>query len=511
MPPAKRRILFVASECVPYAKVGGLGDVVAALAKALVKRGHDARVLLPLYGSIDRSAHGLRPRESMCVRMEGGVEHWVGLHETLLDDTVPVYFVDHQRLFGRPFVYGGGAEYPNDAYRFALLSKSALQLAIDLDFVPDVMHVHDWPTALVAAYLETGTGSSPKLATAASVLTIHNVMYQGKFDRSVYPYFGLGWEHFHADAFEDHGGINLLKAGIHFADAITTVSPTHAREMMTALGGHGLGPYLRAREDDLTGILNGVDDDVWNPETDRLLPARFGRDDMHGKLECKRALQRRFDLEPRPDLPLLGVVSRFAAQKGFDLAREALPRLLGRLDFQLAVLGSGDTATEHFFRELADQHRGRVATYVGYSDELSHLIQAGADFLLMPSLYEPCGLSQMYAMRYGTLPIVRSTGGLADTVADLDPATGAGTGFVFLEPDPRALHAAIARAISTWFEHPAQIANLRRQAMAKRFPWAETAARYVEVYERAIAARQRELTQAIERLVKLRAARRDVA
>ncbi|HYC23526.1 MAG TPA: glycogen synthase GlgA [Candidatus Bathyarchaeia archaeon] len=499
MPAAKRKVLFVASECIPYAKAGGLGDVVGALSKVLVKRGHDVRVLMPLYASVDRARHGVHEVGSMCVHMGYGEENWVGLNETVLDELVPVYMIDYRRFFDRPGIYG----YPDDPYRFALLAKSALQFALDTDFVPDVMHLHDWPTALVAAYLNTGTGKVAPLSRSASVLTIHNIMYQGKFETSALGYIGLGFEHFNPDELEDHGGINLLKPGIHFADAITTVSPTHAREMMSPIGGHGLGPLLHRRETDLTGILNGIDDDVWNPETDLLIPERFDAHDMHGKLKCKRTLQQRFDLEPRPDLPLLATVSRFVEQKGFDLVRDALPRALDALPIQFVVLGSGDPAIEQFFRDLAARYPGRVGMYVGYSEELAHLIEAGADLFLMPSLYEPCGLNQMYSMRYGTLPIVRETGGLADTVEDHDPESGSGTGFTFAPPDAGALYETIARAVSTWFRHPAQIAQLRRRGMAKRFLWDASAAAYEAVYERAIAARRATLSPAMDRIVRL--------
>jgi len=515
MAPAKRKVLFVASECAPYAKAGGLGDVVGALPKVLVKHGYDVRILLPLYSAIDRARHRIHEIGSMCLHMGGGEEHWLGLHQTMLDDVVPVYFIDYARYFARPGIYGWGWDYPQDAYRFALLSKAALQLAVDLPFIPDVMHLHDWPTALTAAYLKVPGGrpvsSAPvgplvsipavraptALTHTASVLTIHNVMYQGRFDAPVWSYTGVGWEHFNSGAFEDHGGVNLLKGGIHFADALTTVSPTHAQEILGAVGGHGLGPYLKAREADLTGILNGVDDDVWNPESDRFLPARYDGHDMHGKLDCKRALQKRFALDSRPDAPLFGAVSRFAEQKGFALVREALPRVLDAFDVQCVVLGSGDRATEDFFRDLMGRYPGRVGSYIGYSEDLAHLIEAGADFFLMPSLYEPCGLNQMYSMRYGTLPVVRATGGLADTVIDHADPSGRSTGFVFDAPSPAALHDVLVDAILTWFRRPGEIADLRRRAMARRFTWESSARAYLAVYERAIAARRATLVPPI--------------
>jgi starch synthase len=487
---APRRILFVASECLPFAKAGGLGDVVSALSKALVRRGHDARILLPLYGSIDRDRFGIEPLAPVCVHMGNGEEVWAGLWRTTLDGLVPVYFLEYQRFYGRPAIYNEAWEYGDNPWRFALLSKSALQMAVDLEWTPDVVHVHDWPTSLVPVYLAHLERRYAALAGTASVLTIHNVEYQGKFPADALDYIGLPPAVFNPGELEDHGGLNFLKCGVAFADVITTVSPTHASEMTGAVGGHGLGPHLARRAGVTVGILNGVDEEVWNPESDPLLSVRFSHESMRGKLECKQALQARFGLDPRPDVPLFGIVSRFAAQKGLGLVRDALPPLLRGTAMQLVVLGSGDPELEGFFSRLRETHPHSVGSSFGYSEELAHLIEAGADFFLMPSLYEPCGLNQMYSMRYGTLPIVRATGGLADTVVDADATSDAGTGFVFHEPTPAALADAIGRAIRTWYWHPSQIARMRRAAMVRRFGWDESAARYDEVYERAIATRR---------------------
>jgi starch synthase len=322
------------------------------------------------------------------------------------------------------------------------------------------------------------------------VLTIHNVEYQGRFPADALPWMGLPADVFHPDRIEDFGGLNLLKCGIAYADALTTVSPTHAREMTGEPGGHGLGRMLAARAASTVGILNGVDDDVWNPEVDPMLPARFGVDDMRGKFECRRALQRRFGLDERPDLPILGVVSRFAPQKGFDLLHGVLPRLLEDGLAQLCVIGSGARHTEDFFRALATLHPGRAGAFFGYSEEGAHLVEAGSDFFLMPSIYEPCGLNQMYSMRYGTLPVVRATGGLADTVSDHDPRTGAGTGFVFVDATAGAAGEAVRRAVRTWWDTPSHVARMRRAGMALRFPWSVGADLYERTYERAIAARR---------------------
>jgi len=481
------RVLFVASECAPYAKTGGLGDVVAALPKALRRLGHDVRIVLPLYNSIDRGKYGIAPEAPACVHMGEGEENWIGVHAAMLDEEVPVWFVEYERFFGRPGIYDhGGREYPDNAFRFALLSKAAMQICKDRQFIPDVMHAHDWPSALVAVFLKTWDRVLSPLSTTASVLTIHNIGYQGIYHSSAFPYIGVGGAYFSPDIFETYGQINLLKAGIHFADALTTVSPTHARELLDPVGGMGMAPYLNNRSSDLFGILNGVDYEHWNPATDTLIPTRYTPADLSGKATCKAALQQRFGLEQRADLPVFGIVSRFAPQKGFSLLREALPNALKDMVMQLIVLGTGDPDTENFFRWLAEFYPGRVGGFIGFSNELSHVIEAGSDFFLMPSRYEPCGLNQSYSMKYGTLPIVRATGGLDDTVQNYDEATGAGTGFKFLQADGGALYNTIGWAVSTWFDRPHHIAQLRQQAMAQDFSWSDSARRYVEVYEHAL-------------------------
>ena len=487
------KALLAASECVPFAKTGGLGDVVAGLAKAMRRLGHDARVVMPLYRSIDRAAFNIKPDGSACVHMGLGEEHWVGVHTGMLDGEVPVWFIDYDRYFGRSGIYNdAGGEYGDNAFRFALLSKAALQVCKDRAFIADIMHGHDWPTALVPVYLKTWDRVLSPLSNTASVLTIHNIGYPGVYHASAFPYIGVSGDHYNPDEFEDHGGINLLKAGIHWADAITTVSPSYAREILDPAGGQGLAPYLNNRYSDLFGILNGVDYEHWDPASDPLIPARYTPDDLSGKAICKAALQQRFGLQPRPDIPVFGIVSRFASQKGFGLLQEALPSALRDMVFQLVALGTGDPATELFFRGLMASHPGRVGGYIGFSNELSHLIEAGSDFFLMPSLYEPCGLNQSYSMKYGTLPVVRATGGLDDTVRNYDEATGAGTGFKFWDPTPAALYYCVGWAVSTWYDRPHHVAQLRQQAMAQRFSWSDSANEYVKVYQHAMRKRRGE-------------------
>jgi starch synthase len=478
---------FIASECAPFAKTGGLGDVVGALPKALARRGHDVRIVMPLYASINRAKFGIESTGAACIHMGHGEENWIGIARTLLEGQVPVRFIEYDRFFGRDGLYDSSyGEYSDNAYRFALLPKAALQIFKDENWIPDVVHLHDWMSALGALFLKSWDRVLSPLSSTASVLTIHNIGYQGVFDAAAFPYIGVGAEYFNPDVIEDHGRLNFLKAGIHCADALTTVSPTHARELLDPEGGRGLAPYLTNRRGDLFGILNGVDYEHWNPAHDELIPARYDRNDLRGKLICKSVLQERFNLAFSPRTPLLGIVSRFARQKGFDLLQAALPGVLDNMAVQLVVLGTGDAEVENFFSRLAARYPGRVGVHVGFSNELSHLIEAGSDFFLMPSLYEPCGLNQSYSMRYGTLPIVRAIGGLDDTVHNYDQNSGTGTGFKFRDATPAALYYTVGWAVSTWFDRPQHIKQLQQQAMAQEFLWSDAAKQYELVYEHAM-------------------------
>ncbi len=477
------RILFIASECVPWAKAGGLGDVVAGLAPAVAALGHEVGIVLPRYGSIDVAASGFVPAGSACVHLGAGVEQWIGVHEARLAGVVRVWLVECDRFFGATAIYGNGSWESDEPTRFGFLSKAALQLAVDRDFVPDVVHVHDWPTALAGALVaRPDVAGLPSLHATASVLTIHNAQYQGRFSDASWSWLGLPEDWLAPGLFGDTDGINLLKGGAAFADMITTVSTTHAREICGEPGGHGLGGFFAERKDRLVGILNGVDDERWNPETDPLLPARYSATDLRGKAVCRGELQERLGLARRTDVPIVGMVSRFASQKGFDLMRQVLPWFLEGDALQLAIVGSGDPGTEYLAWRLKESFPGSVGLFIGYSEEVAHLAEAGSDLFLMPSLYEPCGLNQMYSMRYGTLPIVRATGGLADTVEDASADGRQGTGFVFVEPTPEALEGALVRALALWAEAPQAIAALQARAMARRFTWQAAARRYEQVY-----------------------------
>ena len=481
------KIVMISSECVPYAKTGGLADVVGALPKILRAMGHDVIVVMPRYGRIDGAKFGLQQRlASMGVWM-GDTLEWCSV-ETADNDGVPTYFIEHNVYFERPGLYHDDnmVDYADNPRRFAFLTRAGLQLCRDLNFKPDIVHVHDWQTAPASAYLKVWHWDDPVLGGAASVLTIHNMAYQGKYNAAHYPYMGLGWQNFTPDKFEDHGDINFLKGGIAFADVVNTVSPTYAAETRTPALGYGMAPYLSDRGADYVGILNGVDYSEWNPAVDPLIPARYTPDDLTGKAVCKEALQRRLTLDVDPTIPIVGVVSRFADQKGLNLLAGAIEGMVENMRVQFAILGSGDKGLEWFFGGLPARYPGRVGCFIGYSNELSHLIEAGADFFIMPSIYEPCGLNQIYSLKYGTLPIVRATGGLDDTVEQYDEAGGTGTGFKFWDASAAAVYYTVGWAVSTYYDRPQHIARMIRTAMSRDYSWQRSAEAYVELYQRAM-------------------------
>lgn len=481
-------VLFVASECAPFAKAGGLGDVVGALPRALKARGHDVRVVIPRYDSIS-TRDMTRYHAPLGVPLGAG-EAWCGIYETRLPGSeVPVYLLDHHELFGRGYLYDPPGGLAGDNFiRFTFLSRGALQLCKYLHWFPDVIHVHDWPTALIPVYLNTLEAHGP-LGRTATVLTIHNLAHQGRFSVNDFAASHLPWQVFTENGLEDHGGINTLKGGLYHATMLTAVSPRYAQEIQTPQEGFGLDHILRFRAADLVGILNGIDEETWNPATDPHLPANYHTDDLSGKALCKQALQREMYLAQRSDVPLIGVVSRLTYQKGTDVIAASLGRILD-LGAQVVVLGSGDSRTEGFFRACSDQSQDRFRAWIGFHEPLAHRIEAGADFFLMPSRFEPCGLNQMYSQRYGTLPIVRATGGLDDTVDNYDPHTGEGTGFKFHDLYPGALIETVRWAVETYHLRPEHFRAMQRRAMSRRFGWDIAAARYGDVYQWALERRR---------------------
>ncbi|MBN1309496.1 MAG: glycogen synthase GlgA [Chitinispirillaceae bacterium] len=482
-------ILIVASEVEPFAKVGGLADVVSALCSALKSFGHDVRIVMPRYGGIDLKQHDARiALEPMGVWM-GDVEEWCSVYRAAGAGDIPVSLIEHRRYFDREGLYHDAAmhDYDDNPRRFGFLSRAALQLCKDTGFKPAVVHAHDWQTALVPAYLKLWHWNDRLLGNTASVLTIHNVAYQGVYPKSHLPYLGLGWHNFTSDKFESYDRISFLKGGIYYADCITTVSPTHAREITTPSGGFGLAPYLSARGSCFKGIINGIDYSVWNPQTDPLIPVRFSADSLDGKRACKRHLQAKFDLQQHDHVALIGVIGRFVVQKGFELIARSLERIMQNMVVQFVILGSGERHFESYFRDLPRRYGGRIGSFIGFDNQRAHLIEAGCDFFLMPSLFEPCGLTQMYSQHYGTLPIVRATGGLDDTVEQYNESTGKGTGFKFWDPTEEALYYTVGWAVSTWYDRPHHIRAMIRKAMKRDFSWQHQAREYEAVYRQAIA------------------------
>ncbi|MGO8971470.1 MAG: glycogen synthase GlgA [Myxococcaceae bacterium] len=469
------RILFLSSEVAPFSKTGGLGDVAKALPAALARAGHEVRVVTPLYGTVRGE---LMPTDVMLrLRFPFGVER-AGLAVARAGTRHEVWFIDHPGYYRRPALYGTDWD---EHRRFGFFSVAALQAAQGMGFAPDIIHLNDWQCGLAAVALQ-GRFAATALGSAAIVFTIHNLAYQGNFPKSVMEDLGLPWALFNADGLEFYDTVNFMKAGITTADAVTTVSPRYAQEIQTQEYGCMLEGVLRSRADRLTGILNGIDDEEWDPAQDRLLPARYDAFDFSGKAVCKAQLRRRFAL-PEPDRlssrPLFGLVSRLTAQKGIDLILATVPWLLSRAEAEVVLLGNGDEQLERGLLALAARFPGRVGVHIGFDNRLSHLVEAGADFFLMPSRYEPCGLNQMYSLRYGTIPLVRATGGLDDTVTDAALPGGDGLKFHHIQPD--ALAWAMGRALEVW-RSPEVLEGLRRRGMAKDFSWRVSAGRYEQLY-----------------------------
>jgi starch synthase len=472
-------VLFIASEVAPWSKTGGLGDVGGALPRALAARGHRVAVVTPRYGSIDAAARRLE-------RLPHGL--WAGGHGFALyraAGPAPVYFVEHEHFFGgrRGLYAEHGRDYLDNADRFAFFTRAALALPRELGLSPRIVHANDWQAALAPWLLSHEFAGQPWAHDARTVFTVHNLAYQGVFGPDDAFRIGLPAHVLRPEAMEFHGGMSFMKAGLVFSDAITTVSPRYAREIQTPQFGEGLDGLLRHRSARLSGILNGIDVAEWDPATDPYIPAHFGADDLSGKAACKEALQREMGLPVRAGVPLVAMVGRLAEQKGLDLVAAALGELL-ELDLQLALLGSGRHDYEELFRRLTRERPDRIAARIGFDERLAHRLEAGADLFLMPSRFEPCGLNQMYSLRYGTVPVVHAVGGLDDTVDDYDGAN-AGTGFKFAGYHPQALLGALRRAVDVYRDRRAWRGIMTR-GMAQDFSWATAAQHYEELYGRLI-------------------------
>lgn len=487
-------IVLASSEAVPFSKTGGLADVSAALTRALSRAGHDVTLITPHYRQASAADAPLNPtRKTVQIAVGNAMLRGEFLRAELPGCAARVLLVDRPEYFDRPGLYGErGRDYVDNCARFVFFSRSALEAVRLFDLNPDVIHAHDWQTGLVPAYLELEHRRLGHWSAVASVFTIHNLAFQGVFWHLDMPLTGLDWQHFNAAEMEFWGKISFLKTGVVFADRITTVSPTYAREIQTREFGCGLEGVLAERRDRLVGILNGVDIEEWNPAIDPHIAKNYTAETLaEGKAACKADLQQRLGLPVRGDVPLLGMISRMTDQKGFDLIVELADELLA-CDLQLCFLGTGMPEFEEATRQLAHAHPEKVAAVIGFDEPLAHRIEAGSDAFLMPSRYEPCGLNQLYSMIYGTVPIVHAVGGLADSVVPTTAATladGTAMGFRFDSYDARSLRDAIQDALRTFADRETWL-QIARNGMRQDWSWARSAQRYVELYEEAIANRR---------------------
>lgn len=484
----KYNVLMVSSEMAPLIKTGGLADVVGVLPAVMREMGHDVRVVIPKYADLKLDGYVVKEKVNPMGVWMGGKEEWCSVFEIETKTGIPVYLIEHHEFFSRDGLYHDAQmnDYIDNPLRFAFLSRAALQLCKDVNFKPDIVHAHDWQASLTPAYLKIWHWDDPMLADAASMLTIHNAQYQGNYPGIHYGYLGLGMQNFTPDKFERFGGLSFLKGGIHYADVVNTVSPGYAREISAPYNDTGIAPYLTNKGENFFGILNGVDYDEWSPEKDKHLPKTYSVNKLDGKKECKLRLQREFLLEEDPDIPIIGAIGRFVEQKGYQLAVGAIGDILNSMQVQFVILGSGDPGLQKYFGELPVAFPGKAGSYIGFSNELAHRIEAGADMFLMPSLFEPCGLNQLYSLKYGTLPIVRATGGLDDTVENYDEGSGEGTGFKFWDATKEALYYTVGWAVSTYYDRREHFEAMRKRAMQRSFSWEKSALEYEKAYAKAI-------------------------
>lgn len=473
-------LFYVTSECAPFSKTGGLGDVLGALPKEMAKGPHDVRVVSPFYPRHmpEKYQDQLEDLVHFTIKV-GWREQYVGIKQLVMDQ-VTYYFIDNLRYFDREGLYG----YGDDAERFAYFSQAAIEMLEVIDFIPDIIHCNDWQTAMIPVLLKDKYAWKIRLRDIKTVLTIHNLLFQGIFDQSVLSdLFGIGYDAFHEHGLKYYDKVNYLKGGIYYTDLVTTVSPTYAHEIQTPEFGCGLDQDLRNRSHHLVGITNGIDYDVFNPETDPALVKNYSKEDLSGKLVNKTALQERVGLPLDSDTALLGIVTRLDEQKGIQLLIDAMDELMCHRRVQLILLGTGKSYYEEAFRYFAAKYPDRFAGLIEFDVELAQLIYAGCDAFLMPSVFEPCGLSQLNAMRYGTLPIVHEVGGLADTVHPYHHDTAEGTGFSFHRFDVGTFLWVIDHALTVYYDYPAQWHQLQMQAMSQDNSWEKAAQNYLREYK----------------------------
>ncbi|TET94610.1 MAG: glycogen synthase GlgA [Candidatus Zixiibacteriota bacterium] len=481
------KILVAASEMAPFAKTGGLGDVLGALPRAFAGLGHEVKTFIPRYSSIDENIYPLQPLDwSLDVPVEPRPMPMTV--EVLRDKKrrLESYFIDNEDYFDRRELYRDsktGADYADNDERFIFFAHGVLEAIKKIDWKPDVIHVHDWQAGLIPVYLKTIYAGDSFLAGIRTVLTVHNLAYQGVFDKERFPKLNLPDDLFHPTApFEFYGKVNFLKAAILFADKITTVSPQYAMEIQSSEElGCGLQGVLRERRDDLTGILNGVDYAIWSPSRDKNIPYRYHINNLSGKQMNKVELLGEAKMPIRAKTPLIGVISRLVDQKGFDLIADAAEQLF-ELNIQMVLLGTGEEKYHRLFKELEKKYPGKLRVYLTFDEALAHRIEAASDIFLMPSRFEPCGLNQMYSLKYGTVPLVREVGGLVDTVIDYNPESGEGTGFVFHEYTPEALVGTVRRAVEL-FAKKRRWTKLMKAGMRQDFSWVQSAQKYTQLFE----------------------------
>jgi ADP-glucose type glycogen/starch synthase len=474
------KLLMVASEAAPFAKTGGLADVVASLPPALHNLGHDVRLVMPWYRSIQETTGKLSPgRQKLAIPMGGRV--YQASYRICEARGVPVYFIDLPECYDRPGLYGEeGKDYPDNAERFGVLSRGALELARQIGFAPDVVHAHDWQTGLVPVYLHQQLRRDPFFARTGSLFTIHNLGYQGIFSTDTARALALDEALLTPDGLEYHGQLSLLKGGLRFANQLSTVSPTYCREIQTPEQGMGLDGLLRSRSEQLHGVLNGLDGKIWSPAKDTALPKTFSAGDLSGKALCKKSLQEELGLQISPRKPLVAMITRLDSQKGIELVLESWDKIMQR-DLQLVILGTGNPDFERCLADAASYYPGQTSVQLCFDDELSRRIYAGSDLFLMPSRYEPCGLGQLIALRYGSVPLVHATGGLADTIVDPESSQQQANGFVFNEYRHSHLLDCLDRALATYAE-PVRWEQILFRGISQDMSWAHAAEHYVDLY-----------------------------
>ena len=488
------QVIFATPEAVPFAKTGGLADVAGALPKFLQTLGCDVKLVMPYYRMVRESGLPLQYLGEEIEVPIGDETLRADLYQGQLTKEIPVYFIGREEYFDRAYLYGTPkGDYFDNAERFIFFSRAVLVFCQRMKFAPDVLHLHEWQTGLIPAYLASIYRNDPFFSRTASVFTIHNIAYQGLFRKGKFDLTGLPWTMYNPEGVEFWERINLMKAGIVYADVINTVSHKYSEEIQTPEFGYGLEGILRKRRDDLFGILNGVDYQDWDPAHDSHLVAPYDLKDLSGKKKCKQDLLKEFQLPPSLEqVPLLGVISRLADQKGFDLLAEILDELF-TLDVGFVLLGTGEKKYHDLFNETSRKYPRKAGIRIAYDDRLAHKIEAGADLFLMPSKYEPCGLNQIYSLKYGTIPVVRATGGLDDTIVNSDPATGQGNGFKFKEYDAKEFLNQIKRAIG-FYKQPNHWRKLLHNAMSADFSWRRSAEAYLKLYLKALEKRKQAIS-----------------